>query len=97
MSIEEQLRDKLEKVEALYFGAGTAGEKNAAEAAIERLRGETGGEQPTGSSGGDAVLDAGSLGRSVVRRPVSPLRAAALSLSPAEADDDHGAGAARVL
>jgi hypothetical protein len=38
MSIEEQLRDKLEKVEALYFGAGTAGEKNAAEAAIERLR-----------------------------------------------------------
>jgi hypothetical protein len=38
MSIEEQLRDKLEKVEALYFGAGTAGEKNAAEAAIGRLR-----------------------------------------------------------
>ena len=38
MSIEEQLRDKLEKVEALYSGAGTAGEKNAAEAAIERLR-----------------------------------------------------------
>ena len=38
MDIEEQLRDKLEKVEALYFGAGTSGEKNAAEAAIERLR-----------------------------------------------------------
>ena len=38
MGIEEQLRDKLEKVEALYFGAGTAGEKTAAEAAIERLR-----------------------------------------------------------
>jgi hypothetical protein len=38
MGIEEQLRDKLEKVEALYFGAGTAGERTAAEAAIERLR-----------------------------------------------------------
>jgi hypothetical protein len=38
MGIEEQLRDKLEKVEALYFGAGTAGEKNAAEAALDRLR-----------------------------------------------------------
>ena len=38
MDIEGQLRDKLEKVEALYFGAGTAGEKVAAEAAIGRLR-----------------------------------------------------------
>ena len=38
MGIEEQLRDKLEKVEALYFGAGTDGEKKAAEAAVERLR-----------------------------------------------------------
>jgi hypothetical protein len=38
MDIEGQLRDKLEKVEALYFGAGTAGEKIAAAAAIGRLR-----------------------------------------------------------
>jgi hypothetical protein len=38
MDIEGQLRDKLEKVEALYFGAGTTGEKVAAEAAIGRLR-----------------------------------------------------------
>lgn len=37
MGIEEQLREKLQKVEALYSGAGTAGEKNAAEAAMERL------------------------------------------------------------
>ena len=38
MGIEELLREKLQKVEALYSGAGTAGEKNAAGAAMERLR-----------------------------------------------------------
>ena len=37
-SIDEQLRAKLRKVEALYFGAGTAGERDAAGAAVERLR-----------------------------------------------------------
>ena len=38
MGIEEQLREKLRKIEALYFGAGTAGERDAAEAARERLK-----------------------------------------------------------
>ena len=38
MGIEQQLREKLRKVEALYFGAGTPGEKNAAEAARLRLK-----------------------------------------------------------
>lgn len=38
IGIEEQLREKLRKVEALYFGAGTAGEQEAAGAASERLR-----------------------------------------------------------
>ena len=38
MRIEEQLREKLQKVEALYFGAGTAGERDAAGAALERLK-----------------------------------------------------------
>jgi hypothetical protein len=38
MGIEEQLRDKLRKVEALYFDAGTAGEREAAGAASERLK-----------------------------------------------------------
>ena len=37
MLIEEQLRERLKKVEALYFGATTAGERDAAEAAAERL------------------------------------------------------------
>ena len=37
MSIEDQLRERLKKVEALYFGATTTGERGAAEAeAAER-------------------------------------------------------------
>jgi hypothetical protein len=38
MRIEDQLRDRLKKVEALYFGAATAGERDVAEAAAERLK-----------------------------------------------------------
>jgi hypothetical protein len=37
MSIESQLRDKLRKIEALFAGAGTRGERLAAEAALERV------------------------------------------------------------
>jgi hypothetical protein len=38
MSTESQLREKLRKIEALFVGAGTAGERLAAEAALERVR-----------------------------------------------------------
>ena len=38
MMIEEQLRERLRKVEALYLGAATAGERDAAEAAAVRLK-----------------------------------------------------------
>jgi len=38
MFIEAQLREKLCKIEALFAGAGTAGERLAAEAALERVR-----------------------------------------------------------
>src|SRR6267378_5746593 len=38
MLIEDHLRERLKKVEALYFGATTAGERDAAEAASERLK-----------------------------------------------------------
>jgi hypothetical protein len=38
MSAEAQLREKLRKIEALFAGAGTAGERGAAEAALERVR-----------------------------------------------------------
>ena len=37
-TIESQLRDKLRKIEALFSGAGTIGERLAAEAALERVR-----------------------------------------------------------
>lgn len=35
---ESQLREKLRKIEALFAGAGTAGERVAAGAALERVR-----------------------------------------------------------
>ena len=38
MSIEDQLRERLKKVEALYFGAATDGERDAAGAAVEWLK-----------------------------------------------------------
>ena len=38
MSIESQLREKLRKIEALFAAASTAGERLAAEAALERVR-----------------------------------------------------------
>jgi tRNA nucleotidyltransferase (CCA-adding enzyme) len=38
MSTESQLREKLRKIEALFAGAGTSGERLAAEAALERVR-----------------------------------------------------------
>ncbi|HEY5048144.1 MAG TPA: hypothetical protein VII49_09010 [Rhizomicrobium sp.] len=36
--MQSQLREKLRKIEALFAGAGTAGEKLAAEAALARVR-----------------------------------------------------------
>ena len=38
MTTQAQLRDKLRKIEALFLGAGTAGERLAAEAALARVR-----------------------------------------------------------
>ncbi|MBS0558934.1 MAG: hypothetical protein JSR21_02660 [Proteobacteria bacterium] len=38
MTPEDELRAKLRKIEALFAGAGTAGERMAAEAARERVR-----------------------------------------------------------
>lgn len=38
MMIEDQLRERLRKVEALYLGAATDGEREAAEAAFARLK-----------------------------------------------------------
>ena len=38
MNDQTQLREKLRKLEALFAGAGTPGEKQAAEAGLERIR-----------------------------------------------------------
>jgi hypothetical protein len=38
MSIESQLRDRLRKIQALFAGAGTEGERSAAGAALARVR-----------------------------------------------------------
>jgi len=38
MLIEDQIRERFRKVEALFLGAATAGERDAAGAAAERLR-----------------------------------------------------------
>lgn len=38
MAIEAQLREKLRKIETLFAGAGTAGERVAAEAALRRVQ-----------------------------------------------------------
>jgi hypothetical protein len=38
MTIEDELKEKLRKVEALFMGAATAGERDAAGAARERLK-----------------------------------------------------------
>lgn len=49
MGAEERLRDKLRKIEALFAGAATAGEKAAAGAAADRIRrqfAETGTREP---------------------------------------------------
>ena len=51
MSTESQLREKLRKIEALFAGAGTTGERLAAEAALERVRArltELGRKSPSG-------------------------------------------------
>lgn len=38
MAIEAELREKLRKIESLFAGAGTAGERVAAEAALRRVQ-----------------------------------------------------------
>ena len=42
MTDEAELRDKLRKIEALFAGAATPGERSAAEAALERLKARLG-------------------------------------------------------
>ena len=50
MSADDQLREKLAKVEALFRQAGSAGEQTAARAAVQRLRGRLGNADGDGGS-----------------------------------------------
>jgi hypothetical protein len=47
MTTEEQLRDRLRKIQALFEGATTIGERDAAAAAIDRIRKALGGTAKT--------------------------------------------------
>src|SRR5258708_40091377 len=90
MSTESQLREKLRKIEALFAGAGTAGERIAAEAALERVRerlAELGRQDPSIEM---PVLDAGSMVAPFVSRLVPALWHEALSLLSAAAQHRHG-------
>jgi hypothetical protein len=49
---EQSLRERLRKIEALFGGAGTAGEKAAAGAAADRIRARLG-----NASGSEALVD----------------------------------------
>ena len=52
MTAEEDLREKLRKIEALFAGAATAGEKAAAGAAADRIRARLG-----KAAGSEAILE----------------------------------------
>jgi hypothetical protein len=93
MSIEFQLREKLRKIEALFAGAGTAGERLAAEAALERVRARL---AELGRADRDAILDAGSLVEAFVSRPLSALWTGTVSLSLPAAQHGYGARAERL-
>ena len=93
MSIEDQLRERLKKVEALYFGAATAGERVGAEAALARLKAkldETGRSHPPI----EMKFTAGPVVGPPVHRVVPALWPQAVPLSAAAPHHDHGQGAA---
>ena len=86
MSIESQLRDKLRKIETLFAGASTAGERLTAEAALERVRTRL----AAGPADRDAILDARSLVEAFVSGSLSALRIGVVSLSSPETQHDYG-------
>ena len=94
MLIEDQLRERLKKVEALYFGATTAGERDAA---AERLKALARGGLPPRSPHRDEVQFAGPMVGPIVYRLVPALWHSAVPISAAALNDDHGQGATPLL
>ncbi len=64
MSTKSQLREKLRKIEALFAGAGTTGERLAAEAALGR-GGGGGGRSRRGTASGARNLRCPTNGRAI--------------------------------
>ena len=80
MNDEAALRDKLRKIEALFSGAGTAGEKAAAAAAADRIR-TAAGRGKAREAGRDALQPARSMGAPPVHRAVPPVWHTAVPVS----------------
>src|ERR1700733_6622057 len=91
MATESQLREKLRKIEALFAGAGTEGERFAAEAALERVRERLKEIRSARTVHRDEVLDAGSMVAPSVSRAVPALWHEALSLLSTAAQHGHAA------
>ena len=92
LSIQDQLRERLKKVEALYFGATTAGERDAAEAAAERLKAklEEAGRRDPPVEMKFSLPDQWSVRLFIAL--VSALRRSAVPIPATALDDNHGQG-----
>src|SRR5882724_6917422 len=83
MLIEDQLRERLKKVEALYFGAAAEGQAR--------------GGQPSRSSHRDEVQLARPMVGPVVHRVVPALWRSAVPIPATALDDDYGQGTATLF
>ena len=81
MDAEQRLREKLRKIEALFAGAATAGEKAAAGAAADRILPTVCRDEQAREDGRVQILDPGPLVTATLYRAVPPLRAQAFPLS----------------
>ena len=90
MADVEGLQERLRKIEALMAGAGTPGERDAAGAALERVKARLA-EQARR----DPPIEL-QFPKPALRVAVSPLWSAAVPVFAAEAHDGDGAGTARL-
>ena len=93
MLIEEQLRERQKRVEALYFGATAAGDVRPRQSAEGQARGGV----PPRSRRRDEVQLARPMVGPIVHRLLPALWHWAIPISAAALDDDHGQGATPLL
>ncbi len=96
-SPEARLRDKLRKIEALFAGAGTAGEKAAAGAAADRIRALLG--NAAGSEAPEEIRcsDPRHLVPTALYRALSSVRDRSLSISPDAHANSHRKNATQLF